>query len=78
MQHIAVTSHNQSQHEVKWLFDLENGRPQPVLKATRIKEPRVLKVPYGHQSMCKQICKHLVRSTLYILMYLLIFSQSNS
>ena len=37
-----------------------------------------LKVPYGLQSMCKQTCKHLVRSTLYILMYLLIFSQSNS
>ena len=38
----------------------------------------ILKVPYGLQSMCKQTCKHLVRSTLYILMYLLIFSQSNS
>ena len=39
---------------------------------------KALKVPYGLQSICKQTCKHLVRSTLYILMYLLIFSQPNS
>ena len=37
-----------------------------------------LKVPYGLQSICKQTCKHLVRCTLHILMYMLIFSQSNS
>ena len=37
-----------------------------------------LKVPYGFQSICKQTCKHLVRCTLHILMYMLIFSQSNS
>ena len=33
----------------------------------------VLKVQYGFQSMCKQTCKYLVRCTLYISMYLLIF-----
>ena len=37
-----------------------------------------LKVPYGFQSICKQTCKHLVRCTLHILMYMLIFSQPNS
>ena len=34
-----------------------------------------LKVQYGLQSICKQTCKQLVRSTLYISMYLLIFGQ---
>ena len=37
----------------------------------------LLKVPYGFQSICKQTCKHLVRGTLHIVMYMLIFSQSN-
>ena len=32
-----------------------------------------LKVQYGLQSKCKQTCKHLVRCTLYISMYLLTF-----
>ena len=32
-----------------------------------------LKVQYGLQSMCKQTCKYLVRCTLYISLYLLIF-----
>ena len=33
----------------------------------------ILKVPCGLQSVCKQTCKHLVRSTLYILLYLFFF-----
>ena len=33
---------------------------------------------YGFQSICKHTCKHLARCTLHILMYMLIFSQSNS
>ena len=37
-----------------------------------------LKVPYEFQSICKQTCKHLVRCTLHILMYMVIFSQSSS
>ena len=35
----------------------------------------LLKVLYGFQSICKQTCKQMVRSTLYISMYLLIFGQ---
>ena len=52
-------------------FQNHNGVPQAVLI-------RALKVPYGFQSICKQTCKHLVRCTLHNLMYMLIFSQSNS
>ena len=36
-----------------------------------------LKVQSGIQSMCKQTCKHLVRCTLHISKYLLIFGQSH-
>ena len=49
-----------------------------VSMGTQIVIDESLKVPYGFQSICKQTCKHLVRCTLHILMYMLIFSQSNS